>query len=225
MPSLTEHQKQLLRSIRPGLGGETVKNEWRVLRSGRGIIGIYGLDEQIWRSEWMGKVTEADINQFVRCGLMSVANYSDGLPYMLLLDEEAIRQAVDSNFVAPNSSTANYYITGNGVINVNSTLQNTIQIVDRSPSISEETRQHLAQLINQLREDLEMVPAEQASPVADQAQVLAQTLDTDSPDTDQVAVTSEGLAKAAATVATITPAVMSTVGNILQLLRAAGLLI
>ncbi len=65
--SLTEKQKDMLRSIVPSLEDETLNKEW-IYGDDRGEIKfIKGLNPQLWEMNWQG-VTKADFDDFVDCG-------------------------------------------------------------------------------------------------------------------------------------------------------------
>jgi hypothetical protein len=97
---LTDRQKNLLRSIAPGLQDGTVSPEWTISTGDNRIGMIHGLDRDgsLWREVWRG-VKESDFDAFVRCGLFGVAGYSpDGRPVRFNLVVPNIIEAVNNDF-------------------------------------------------------------------------------------------------------------------------------
>ncbi|MBZ0298504.1 MAG: hypothetical protein K8J31_02135 [Anaerolineae bacterium] len=91
---LTDRQKDLLRSLVPGLEDGTVATEWSYAYGGGEILGIFGLDDQgeLWRNVWKG-VTRADFDEFVACGFFRMK--ADG---GYIVRSQMIIDAVARNF-------------------------------------------------------------------------------------------------------------------------------
>jgi hypothetical protein len=90
---LTERQKELLRSLVPGLNSGTIKDEW-IYFSDRGRIrGIQGLEEAVWQQAWAGEVTLADFDAFTDCQFF---RHKNGGRYTL--NVQRIVSAVESDF-------------------------------------------------------------------------------------------------------------------------------
>ncbi len=92
--SLTPRQKNLLRSIVPGLKDRTVDAEWYFQIGDLGINGIIGLPREIWDKVWKDEdVKGADFRAFERCGFFEKNEENH---YFLF--PQAIIDAVESNF-------------------------------------------------------------------------------------------------------------------------------
>ncbi|HVO68411.1 MAG TPA: hypothetical protein VMT24_00110, partial [Aggregatilineaceae bacterium] len=70
MPSypLSERQKNLLRSIAPGLQDRTVATEWRLVITEDGRFLVFGVNREgtAWQQDWTGKASRADFDVFVQ---------------------------------------------------------------------------------------------------------------------------------------------------------------
>jgi len=65
---LTDRQKDLLRSLVPGLQDGMVKTDWMIVTDRGRPTGIFGLeDDELFRNIWK-EATEADFDTFVDCG-------------------------------------------------------------------------------------------------------------------------------------------------------------
>ena len=65
--SLTDRQKEMLRSIVPGLQDGTVKTEWKVYFFGEGVA-VDGLEDDLLNNQW-ADIKEADFDDFVEATL------------------------------------------------------------------------------------------------------------------------------------------------------------
>lgn len=94
---LSDRQKNLLRSIVPGLKAGTVKTEWIVLYGDNRIMDIFGLDGTgtLWREVWSENLENADFDVFVSCGF-----FIETRPNTYSLVEQAIIDAVENDFGA-----------------------------------------------------------------------------------------------------------------------------
>jgi predicted nucleotide-binding protein len=101
MPSclLTDKQKELLRSIVPGLKDGTVDTHWIIAYGDDSIMAIFGLDDDgsLWRTYWEN-VKYSDFDKFVKCGFFSVDYMGQYGPESFILDDALIIASVESNF-------------------------------------------------------------------------------------------------------------------------------
>lgn len=91
--SLTDRQKEMLRSIAPGLKDGSVKTEWVYLTGSGRIISILGLSNAKLQTEIWNNVTEADFDDFSEVGLFRLKG-----EYRYTLNAQRIIDAVKSNF-------------------------------------------------------------------------------------------------------------------------------
>jgi methyl-accepting chemotaxis protein len=112
------------------------------------------------------------------------------------------------------------------IINIKSTLTNVQQSIGDIRTEDESARKDLEQLIGQLSEALQKVPAEkqeQAQAVAETAQALVETAKAEKPNKTMVQITSEGLKKAAQNLAEVMPTVVTLAGQIaLTVIKLVG---
>jgi hypothetical protein len=115
----------------------------------------------------------------------------------------------------------------NSILNIKSTLTNVQQSVGSIPTGDEAARKELQALIEQLGQALEKVPEtqkEQAEAVAVSAQTLVETAKAEKPNKTLLQISSEGLKKAAETLADVAPAVVGIAGQVAALvMRMKGL--
>lgn len=115
----------------------------------------------------------------------------------------------------------------NSILNIKSTLTNVQQSVGSIPTDDQAARQELEGLIEQLSQALQNVPAkqaEQAEAVAASAQALVETAKADKPNKTLLQISSEGLKKAAETLADVAPAVVGITGQVVALvMRMKGM--
>ncbi len=92
--SLTDRQKEMLRSIAPGLRKPdgTVKTDWKIVNDRGEIIDIIGLDDKL-RGEFWTTASVADLDDFVDCRLF---RFKGDRAYTLSASK--IIDVVDSNF-------------------------------------------------------------------------------------------------------------------------------
>jgi hypothetical protein len=91
--SLTDRQKDLLRSIVPGLKAGIVESNWHFQIGDNGINGIIGLPRDLMRVWIDAKVDIADFRAFERCDLFEQI----GETYYILFPQ-AIVDTVEDNF-------------------------------------------------------------------------------------------------------------------------------
>lgn len=105
------------------------------------------------------------------------------------------------------------------MINIKSTLTNVQQSVGAMPAGDTGTRQELSNLIQQLSDTLQKLPAEQqeyAQALADTTQALVDAAKQQKPNATMVQITSEGLMKAAKNLATVAPVVLPLASQIVD---------
>lgn len=96
---LSTRQKDLLRSLIPGLEIGTVSTEWMVMADRGVITGIKGMEENLFSESWFS-VTEADLRDFVECGFLRQVSGA-----RFLLKAQKIIDTVNTNFGENASAT------------------------------------------------------------------------------------------------------------------------
>ena len=121
----------------------------------------------------------------------------------------------DPAYMQPKSSSGDtFYVAGNfqgAILNVKSILQDVNQTIGRTPHADKSLRDELQSLIDQLNEALQQVPAPQideAEAVAETAKELVETATAEKPNRVRIKITSDGLKKAAETLASVMPQVL-----------------
>jgi hypothetical protein len=102
-------------------------------------------------------------------------------------------------------------------VNVKATLTNVTQTIGALPNAKDEDKEKLQQLMVQLNEALQQVPTEKADDaeaVAQYAETLVETANSEKPNKTMLQITGEGLKKAAENLATIVPDVVKIAGAI-----------
>jgi methyl-accepting chemotaxis protein len=105
------------------------------------------------------------------------------------------------------------------IINIKSTLTNVQQSVGEIPTDDESARKDLENLIEQLSEALQKIPAEkqeQAQAVAETAKALVETAKAEKPNKTMLQITGEGLKQAAKNLAEVMPTVVTIAGQIVM---------
>ena len=103
------------------------------------------------------------------------------------------------------------------IVNIKSTLTNVQQSVGEIPTEDEAARKQLEDLIGQLSEALQKVPAEhqeQAQAVAETAKVLVESAKAEKPNKTMLQISGEGLKQAAQNLAGVMPTVVTIAGQI-----------
>ena len=183
---LTDRQKDMIRSLAPGLRDGKVDTDWTIMHGEDRIFSIYGLDNngKLWREVWDG-VKDSDFVAFGRCGFvdqMGEENYS--------LNEYLILNAVDHDF-ADDDKTQGTQINISGGdfrgsnVNIASTLTNVQQSISSS-SLDDEVKAQLSQLVGELKETLAAAKlpddeAEEAEALAHHVQVAVDQLNASKP--------------------------------------------
>lgn len=114
---------------------------------------------------------------------------------------------------------------GQATMNVKSRLESATEAAGAIPHAEEQERQRMVQLIEELRVQLETLSqqhAEEALKVARRLDVLMEEVQDEEPDPEMVAISGEGLKRAAENLAGVLPAV---VGIALDIVKQAGLLV
>lgn len=105
------------------------------------------------------------------------------------------------------------------IVNIKSTLSNVQQSIGDIRSQDATTKAELENLINQLSESLQKVPAEkgeQAEAVAASAQALVEQAKSEKPNKTMLQITGEGLKQAAQNLAEVMPAVVTIASQIVM---------
>ncbi len=114
----------------------------------------------------------------------------------------------------------------NVILNIKSTLSNVQQSVGAMPTVDDAARKELQASIAQLSQALEQIPAslkEQSEAVAAAAKMLVDTANSEKPNRTMLEITGDGLKKAAANLAGVTPAVVTIAGQVVAtVLRMRG---
>jgi hypothetical protein len=103
------------------------------------------------------------------------------------------------------------------IVNVKSTLSNVSQTINALPNADDTAKAELQKLIAQLNEALQQVPAENADDaeaVAQMAETLVETANSEKPNKTMLQITGDGLKKAAENLAAIVPDVVKIAGAI-----------
>jgi uncharacterized protein (UPF0261 family) len=109
-------------------------------------------------------------------------------------------------------------------VNIKSRLENVQQTVGALPHADETAKAELQQLISQLNDALQAAPAdktEEAEAVAQMAETLVETANSEKPNKMMVQITGEGLKKAAENMAAVMPTVL---GIAMQIVTAVAAL-
>lgn len=150
-------------------------------------------------------------------GKIRSANSFDGHSALLTaLGRVTLR---DPNYQSTHTATITHntsvHISGDvsgSILNINSTLNNTTQVIDAAPKLSSNTKEELKALINQLNQALQEAPkelAEDAEAVAESAKDFLEAVTKERPNKTRVRITKEGLEKAAENIAAVLPQVLS----------------
>jgi len=105
------------------------------------------------------------------------------------------------------------------IVNIKSTLSNVQQSIGDIRTEDVATKAELENLINQLSESLQKVPAEkgeQAEAVAASAQALVEQAKSEKPNKTMLQITGEGLKQAAQNLAEVMPAVVTIASQIVM---------
>lgn len=94
---LSDRQKDLLRSIVPGLQNGTVKTDWYILFQGSDIAAMVGVDNELSKL-WKREARPADFVVFERCGFFIEQPSKNPSQKNYVLIEQAIIKAVENNF-------------------------------------------------------------------------------------------------------------------------------
>ncbi len=225
---LTERQKNMLRSLVPGLKSGQVESEWIIVYGDDRILGIFGLDDdgQLWRDTWDG-VKYSDLEVFERYGFFKhTRTDKHGIKTNYALNEAAIIEVVENDFEMPTASSASqttFYIDSpGGIVNIQSTLKNVSQVIHNAPQLDDNFKAELTSLIDQLTVALTEVPdeyAEDAEAVAVEAGRLAEDVSRAKPNRRSIQISADGLKRAAQDLAAIAPPVMTIVQSILELVQ------
>jgi hypothetical protein len=221
---LTPRHKEMLTSLADALRQGDYGIEWILGTSSSGV-SFYCFDKRcnsLVLLEGWNDAQHGDLRKFEELKLLKITRYdAHRFPDYIIFDEAEILYVVDSKFELPDPvpSSAVFNITSpNSIINVQSALHNSTQAIQNSPSLEADEKQDFETLINDLKATLAEVPAEQiedAEAIAVYANRLAEDVSSPKPNKKAIQISAEGLQKAAATVAVVAPAVITTVQHIL----------
>lgn len=105
------------------------------------------------------------------------------------------------------------------VVNIKSTLTNVQQSVGSIVTDDKDTLHTLENLVAQLSDALQNIPAEkqeQAQAVAETTQILVETARSETPNKTMLQITSDGLKQAAQNLAEVLPSVVTIAGQIVM---------
>ena len=103
---LSDKQQQLLRALVPGLKSGDIGRNWAVAL-GAHNTAIFDDRHVNFRSIGWHKTDRADFDQFVSQGFFSVVkSNSFGIPSSYALNDALIIEAVESDFLMPDSATS-----------------------------------------------------------------------------------------------------------------------
>lgn len=224
---LTERQKDLIRSLAPGLRDGTVETEWTVARSigtpAKGIpITILRLSNDLLLSGWKD-VKTADFDAFVQCGFFNQKSQTS-----YTLNEALILDAVDHNFAddEPTPSAQINFYGGDfrgAIVNAAATLTDVQQSIGATP-LSDDAKAQLTQLIEQLKEalanaELPEDEAEEAEAAAHHVQAAVDQLNSAQPNKRIIKSSVNEFEKAIKNVGRIVPPIIALGAQIATLLR------
>ena len=136
---------------------------------------------------------------------------------------------IERALTAPNEPTTYFPAVINmsgdfhgSVVNVASTLTSVSKSISASPGMDADTKQELGRLVEQLEHALQAVPPEkikEAEAVAWAAESLVEATVEERPNKYKVEITKEGLIKAAANIAAVTPSVLVIAKEIVQFIQ------
>lgn len=109
----------------------------------------------------------------------------------------------------------------NSLLNVNSTLENTAQIIKTIPNIDQSTQDELEQLIKQLQKELQSAPPDKvdnANKVAKRAKELIEETRDTHPDKEEVIRKGENLKQAAQIFVSTLPTIVNVASQIVSLI-------
>jgi hypothetical protein len=217
---LTDRQKDLIRSLAPGLRDGTIRTEWIIFYGDGKILGVGGMSVEVWNT-WDG-VKYADFDVFVNCDFFNRTPQGG-----YTLNEALILDAVDHDFEVNDwvKGQGNQYnlsnISGSN-INIESRLDNVQQSIGTATPLSDDAKEQLTELIEQLKEALSAVPedeAEEAEVLAHHAQVAVEQLNSGKPNKKLLSISVDGLEKAAENVGRIAPRIVKIAAAIAAILR------
>lgn len=224
---LTDRQKNMLRSIVPGIKSGQVESEWIIITGDDRILGIFGLDAdgQLWRDTWDG-VDYSDLEVFEDCGFFKHIRIERGIKTNYILKEAAIIEAVENDFEMPAVSsvpqgTISIHASGS-IVNIQSTLENVSQVIHNAPQLDNNFKAELTNLIEQLTAALTEVPdehAEDVEAIAVEAGRLAEDVSRAKPNKRSIQISADGLKRAAQNLAANAPLVMSIAQSIVELVQ------
>jgi hypothetical protein len=175
---------------------------------------------------WLDEITDAVADYLVGEGLIKYWTMGGGIA----ITHEGIKE-VERALENPSEATAHfpafqYVLSGDfrgAILNVGSNLKHLSQTIESNESINTSSRHELAQLLEQLRSDLEAVPTEykaQAESVAMAAERAVSDATSQRPNPFNVMISAEGLKLAAQNVAAIATPVVLTVTKLVELIHA-----
>lgn len=105
------------------------------------------------------------------------------------------------------------------ILNYKSTLDNVSQMIKTAPTVTQENKEELLKLMEQLIQELQKVPsanAEDAAAVAESAETLIGAATKEKANKTSVKITAEGLKAAAENIAKVMPTVLSISTQIIK---------
>jgi hypothetical protein len=226
---LTDRQKNMIRSLVPGLENGDVKTEWLIVRGDNCIQGIFGLDDDgTLRREVWNDVRDSDFSAFEECGFFECTKTDRYGPTNYTLNEYLITEAVKHDFEVNDwqkKETVNQFnLSGDfsgSVLNIASTLTDVQQTIGSIPGMDNDTKTELAALFDELQQELANIPEEHANDaeaIVESAKMALEQLNRDKPNKTMLSVSVEGLKKAAENIASILPNVAVTAGKIVKII-------
>lgn len=217
----------MLRSLVDGLKAGTVKREWILLHGDDRIGSIHGLDDDgtLWREVWDG-VEDADLNDFVKCGLFELAGYDQrlGIPNRYYLKEALIVEAVETDFEVSSwhSSSSITVNAANSIVAINSQLSNVNQIIDSMEGVEDSDREQLTVLMQELQNHLASLPethSEDAEALTENLDGAMRQLARETPNRKLLRDRIDGMIKAAQDIQAIATPVFAVAMQIVQIIQ------
>ncbi len=223
---LNDKQKELLKSLVPGLKDGSMKTEWTLTHGNDGIGHIFGLtdpDGSLWRKVWKG-VSRADFNVFEKYGFFSTLTNDYGVDVGYSLDAGLIIDVVESDFEIPDyMRPGGDNIQTGDIINVaiGPNASSITNLQASSPVSDQQQFEELKYLINQLYEKLSQIQEEESekrNAIDKSIQTILDQIQEKRPDRHILNISLEGLRQAASDVRTVA-GLAAIADQIAQLIR------
>ncbi len=221
---ITPRHREMLIALADSYRDQKMGVDWILMTSGGGTA-IACLDLSTYNPTQLPgwkNVNPADFVVFSKLGICEATRLDrDGDPDRYTIFEADLLDLVDHNFEVPDAqSPVTFHVSGSGsIINVQSTLNNSTQTIHNSPALADEDKIQFEALIEKLESALGQVPDEYGDDkeaVAVCASRLAEDVSRSKPNKKAIAISAEGLKKAAENIAGIAAPVLATVNAILS---------